>query len=219
MTREEFESILEEAFLEGYNDAMEEIFEESSNDTVLYSNSKSTVYKKPDGKVNVRLNLSNDEKDKLNGYLKKHTVSLKDLEKAANEDYIEIEDEDYEVVDEDAHPRQKLGRAFAKDQIVNLYGRRRQNNSEWNKARTRVDKFIKKHTDPKNRGMFTFTNMYQPETKGEKAAFRTYSKPMTKKDIEFRKKEGREMDEKAFGGKLQNLKKKLLVNRVMNERR
>ena len=37
MTREEFESILEEAFLEGYNDAMEEIFEESSNDTVLYS--------------------------------------------------------------------------------------------------------------------------------------------------------------------------------------
>ena len=28
MTREEFESILEEAFLEGYNDAMEEIFEE-----------------------------------------------------------------------------------------------------------------------------------------------------------------------------------------------
>ena len=27
MTREEFESILEEAFLEGYNDAMNEIFE------------------------------------------------------------------------------------------------------------------------------------------------------------------------------------------------
>ena len=31
MTREEFESILEEAFLEGYNDAMEEIFEEDSS--------------------------------------------------------------------------------------------------------------------------------------------------------------------------------------------
>ena len=31
MTREEFESILEEAFIEGYNDAMEEIFEEESS--------------------------------------------------------------------------------------------------------------------------------------------------------------------------------------------
>ena len=83
MTREEFESILEEAFLEGYNDAIEEIFDESEGLT----------YKVKDKGYSVA-RLNKQKKEQLKDYLKKHTVSLKDLEKAANEDTsFDLEDE------------------------------------------------------------------------------------------------------------------------------
>ena len=57
MTREEFESILEEAFLAGYNDAIDEIFEEDSSfdledemDSYLESNKETKARNREIGK-------------------------------------------------------------------------------------------------------------------------------------------------------------------------